>query len=286
MLVKFGALVYSKDDKVVGTIDRLVLDPASGDLKVVAINVGLLLPHDVEAPASALETQADGGVRLSVRAAEVDSFPRFVEERYTSAGIPPVDPAARQATAILLPTGILVEQPFHEEPLVDIEAERQLAQMYSDQDLVNAVLADGSAIRSQDGRHVGALHALDFDPATGHLTRITLRHGRFMSELLDLPAALVAAVDDGVIHLRVTADWLHLWASLEPGMEVWTADRVCLGAITRRDVDALLVSQDGGHRPVRVPMTAVGRISQNRVLLTEDHARALLWMTEEAELSV
>lgn len=286
MLVKFGALVYSKDDKVVGTIDRLVLDPASGDLKVVAINVGLLLPYDVEAPAGVLEAQTGDGVRLSVRATEVDSFPRFVEANYTSAGIPPVEPAGHQAVEILLPTGIIAEYPYHEPALVDVEASRQLAKMYSDQDLANAVVADGSAIRSRDGRHVGALHALDFDLATGHLTRITLRHGRFMSEALDLPAALVAAVDDGVIHLRVTADWLHLWASLEPGMEVWTADRVCLGSIARRDVDSLLVAQDGGHRPVRVPMTAVGRVSQNRVLLTEDHARALLWATEEAELSV
>jgi hypothetical protein len=279
MLLKFGALVRSRDDHVVGTVDRLILDPASGDLKVVAINIGLLLPHDVEAPATAVVESAEDGLRLAIPAEDVHGLPRFIEATYTLAGIPPLESAAGPSGTIVLPTGMLMGQPV-EESLRVTEASRQLALMYSESDLTNAVVADGATIRSRDGQHVGDLHALDFDPATDHLLGITLRHGRLMSELLDLPASVVACVDDGVVHLKVDAEWLHTWAGLEPGLEVWTADRVCLGSIERRLVDSLIVSQDGGHRPLHVPMLAVDHISQNRLLLAEDHARAVLWADE------
>jgi hypothetical protein len=157
------------------------------------------------------------------------------------------------------------------------EIAEHLAQMFSEQDLANAVVGEGSAVRDLHGHTVGYLHEMDFDSQTGHLTRFVMRHGILRGEVATLPAALVARIDDGVVDLRVAAAWLRLWLGSEPGVEVWTNDRVLLGSIDRRDVDALVVTAaDGSHR-VRVPMAAVERLSRNRLILTADYAQTLLW---------
>jgi sporulation protein YlmC with PRC-barrel domain len=276
MRIVFGAPVRSSDGREVGTIDRLILDPATDDLKAIAIRCGGPLQHDIEVPIGAVRPGPDGALRLTTPASRLEQFPPFIESNYTAAPAAYARAAlASDEAAVLI--GSLCASPPRERPPSVVEAGERLVRMFSEQDLANAVVGRGSAVRDRAGRRVGKVGDLTFDDATGHLTGVTIRRGVAAAETLALPAGLVARVDDGVIELTVDAAWLDLWTSLDAGVEVWTSDRARLGEISARSLDHLIVtSPDGRHRTC-VPLTAVGRLSRNRLLLTADHARAVFW---------
>jgi sporulation protein YlmC with PRC-barrel domain len=278
MRLEFGSPVYSCDGQVVGTINRLILDSETEHVKAIALRQGHLLPHDVEVPITALEAGAGGQPRLLVPANQARQFPPFIESNYREATPQEVRLSSDPSPEVLLPASYLyVSVTQGEATPHSRQVAENLAIMFTQHDVEHAIVREGSAVRSSDGQRIGDLHELIFDDETGRLSHVVIRHGVVPRGTLTLPASLVAAVGDGVIELTAPVAWARTWARLEPGIEVWTNDRTCLGAIESREVDHLLVAAtESGHR-VRVPLSAVGRLSQNRLILREDQARAVLW---------
>jgi hypothetical protein len=93
---------------------------------------------------------------------------------------------------------------------------------------------------------------------------------------------MIDRLDDGRVFLNTTAERLAVLAEAGAGCEVWTADRVCLGTAVWRTQDELeVLGPDQVHR-TRVPLTAIDRMSRNRLLLRADHAQTLLWTASTA----
>lgn len=269
MQIVFGTPVVTSDGHEIGTVDRLILDPDSGDLKVVVIRQGRLWRHDVEAPVAAFASDDGGVLRLTLTAAQAAALPRFVESLYTA--------EADNLTARGAVSGIDVAtavDPLYGAAIPDVTAASLSAGadwgvFLTEEHLNNAVVGDGSAVRDPDGHGLGTLRELVFDDAR-RLTRFVLRRGLLGHEVVTLPAALITAIDDGVMTLAVDGAWLESWAGVTIGMEVWTADAVALGTVSAREFDGLTVIGIDGSR-YRVPArVVVGRMDQ---AITLDVAR-------------
>ena len=72
----------------------------------------------------------------------------------------------------------------------------EISAMHLEQDVSNAVIEEGSDVRSQDDETVGSVHRVIFDPATGHPSALVVRKGWLFTEDVELPASLIASVDD------------------------------------------------------------------------------------------
>ena len=212
MRTELGAHVRTSDGQDVGTIDRLILDPASRGVKAVVIRKGVVLPRDVEVPLSALEPGADGAACLRSTAEQVADLPQFDESRYT--GVPPVGyvPLFGYAEAGLywpvsaINAGMPLPPVSAGDPVALSEAPGERSAEARRQDRDNAVLQDGSMVMSRDEQQVGTVQQLVFDTESGQVSHLRVRRGFLFAETFDLPVGLIARVDDDIIHLTAAAD--------------------------------------------------------------------------------
>lgn len=215
MDINLGMHVYTSDDKDIGTVDKLILDPSTDAVKAAVVRKGILLHTDVEVPAETLAASPDGNAHIAYSSDEVDRLPRFDEANYA---IPPVEylpPSGYPLGGVYWPVGYGMAVPLLEVPLVagpvepswtgDSDVDQEIGAALRAQDLENAVIDKGSAVLGRDGEKVGTVHELAFDPTTSALTGLVVHKGLIMGKDTEIPASLIDKVDDGVVYLKVDA---------------------------------------------------------------------------------
>lgn len=207
MDVGLGMSVYTSDGQDVGSIDRLILDPGTNEVKAAVIRKGVFLRHDKEVPYEMMDITSDGDIRLSATAAQVHSLPEFLPGAYTT---PPADyplPAGYPSESVYLPysfgLGGLGATPLGMMP--DNAEAREVRAAWHRQDIENAVIQEGSKVFSREEEQVGEVHQLNFDQHTGVLTHIVVRRGFIFTKDTELPASMIAGVRDGAVTLSISA---------------------------------------------------------------------------------
>ena len=208
MQVELGAKVQTADGKQIGSIDKLILEPDSGDIRAIVVQKGLLFSDDIEINLDGIVGLEDGVVQIRYTERQLNDLPRFFEGSYTT---PPPEHHAMYAdqfgyteSALLWPGGGAASTNtalYGTEAMGDVGDE--ISAMHLEQDVSNAVIEEGSDVRSQDDETVGSVHRVIFDPATGHPSALVVRKGWLFTEDVELPASLIASVDDQVVYLNV-----------------------------------------------------------------------------------
>lgn len=203
-----GAKVMTADDKEIGTIDKLIMEPDSGDVRAIVVRKGLLFHDDIEIDLDGIAGRTQDVVLLRYTERQLDDLPRFYEESYT---LPPPERSAAYAdrfnypeSAFLWPargtasadTGL-----YGREAVGDVGDE--VRAMHREQDFSNAVIDEGSEVRSADDEKVGSVHQVIFDTATRRPSAIVVRKGFLFHEDVELPASMIASVGDHVVYLNV-----------------------------------------------------------------------------------
>jgi uncharacterized protein YrrD len=209
--IELGAKVTTADDKAIGTIEKLILDPDSGDVFSVVVRKGLLFHRDIEIPIDGIVGRQDGATRLQYTEKQLDDLRTFDEGSYTT---PPPERSSEYASGYGYPTASLLwpsswsgpvsGEPYGHEAVGAVGDE--VATMHREQDLSNSVIEEGSTVRSRDGEKVGEVHRLEFDAQTGRPTMLVIRKGFLFTEDIEVPAGLISSVDDDVVYLDVRRD--------------------------------------------------------------------------------
>jgi uncharacterized protein YrrD len=214
MNIEFGAKVLTAEGDDIGTIDKLILDPEGGDLHAIVVRKGLLFGRDIEIPVDAIMERERGAVRIRYAKNQLDELESFYEDSYTT---PPPERSAEYlsgygypASGLLWPSrwsGPVSGEPYGHEAVGAVEDE--VATMHRAQDLSNAVIKEGSDVRSRDGEKVGEVHQLVFDSLTGRPTMLVIRKGFLFTEDVEVPAGLISSVDDDRVYLDARHDELE-----------------------------------------------------------------------------
>jgi sporulation protein YlmC with PRC-barrel domain len=206
MDIPLGTHVHTTDDHDLGTISRVILDPATGDVKTAVVRKDTLLPNEIEVPREALSPGPDGLLRVTCSAEEARDLRRFEKGSYVSPPLDYIAPAGYPVNTVYWPIGMLnapvTTTPNVPEPSDGGVADEIRAALMRE-DMENAVIKAGSAVLSRDGKKIGELQQLHFDDASGRLTRLVVHRGLFRAKEIELPAAVVSGVDDGVITLNI-----------------------------------------------------------------------------------
>jgi sporulation protein YlmC with PRC-barrel domain len=200
MSVQLGAHVRTRDGKDVGSIERLIVEPASGEVKAAVIRKGFILTEDIQIPRSALQEGGEGEARLSYTADEVKELPRFHQADYTAPPAEYVSPFGYPSAALLWPVDYVLPVPTA--PTVP-PAESDEALRQRGVNLDDVVIAQGSDVIARDGEKVGEIHSITFDPPTGRPTKFVIRRGFLFTEDVELPAEAIEHVTDGVVYLQL-----------------------------------------------------------------------------------
>lgn len=211
MQVELGAKVNTADGKEIGTIDKLILEPESGEVKAIVVQKGLLFTRDIEIPLEGIAGQEAGHVRLHATSEQVDDLPRFMEGSYTT---PPPGRVSEYESAYGYPSSAFLwpargpaapaASAYGDEAVGAVGDE--VRALHGEYDLANAITEVGSEVRSRDGEKVGTVRRIVFDTSDGSPTAIVVREGFLFTEDVELPASLISGADDGVIFLDARSD--------------------------------------------------------------------------------
>ena len=207
MAVQLGAHVRTSDDQAVGSIERLIVDPASAEVRAAVIRKGLILTEDIRIPLSALQERPDGELRLSCTADQVKELPRFHDAEYTAPPAGYASPLGYPSAALLWPVDCPLPVPTAGTPRPSLaESDEVLRQRGVDLDKV--VIAQGSDIIDRDGDKVGEIHSVTVDATTGRPTKITIRKGILFTEDVELSADTIERVTDERVYLTLDKEQL------------------------------------------------------------------------------
>jgi sporulation protein YlmC with PRC-barrel domain len=152
--------------------------------------------------------------RIRHTRADLDALPTFYEGSYTT---PPPERSTEYlsgygypAASLLWPSkwsGPVSGEPYGHDAIGAVEDE--VASLHRQQDLGNAVIAEGSTVKSRDGEKLGEVHSLVFDAETARPTKLVIRKGFLFTEDVEVPAGLISSVDDDVVYLDVRHDELE-----------------------------------------------------------------------------
>lgn len=223
MRVELGAHVVTSDGKDVGKIEKLVVDPESGAVRLVVLRKGLILARDVEIRVEELRAGADGRVEVSYTAEQVDRLPEFIEGEYTAPtagyqsplGYPPDSLvwSSGYAPAGVPTAGYDPPQPTLIPEAPDRATAAEIEDFQLNRDLTNAVVAEGDAVLSRDGEKVGEVHSVTVDLETRRPTRLVIRKGFLFTADIELPWTAIDGVDDGKVYLTLAKDEVERAAS-------------------------------------------------------------------------
>ena len=82
--IRIGSPILCGDGREVGEVDRVIVDPKSGELTHLVVRATHLLTHDVVLPISAVRDRGADAVTVTLGVLDLERLPDYVEEEYVS----------------------------------------------------------------------------------------------------------------------------------------------------------------------------------------------------------
>lgn len=201
MQIREGATVVTVDEQDVGRVDRVVIDPRSGDVTHLVVRKGLLLPEDKVVPMAWVATSTEDRVTLREMATALDDLPLFEELHYVS----PEDDETAAGYALPLywyPTVGAAWGGYSGGPppplmVPPVETERNIP-------AGTVPLKEGARVVSADGEEMGEVERIVTDGMRGQVTHFVLGYGLLTHEHKLIPAHWVRRLRENEIELGVS----------------------------------------------------------------------------------
>jgi uncharacterized protein YrrD len=223
MQFRKGANVYTWNNRKVGDIERVVIDPSDREVTHVVVDKGFLFGVDKVVPVSLIDTATEDRVTLREDAGDLQDLPVFEETHYVHADEvdDEAEPAPEDArasywyppmhTAWWAPAGYLgYPGTFgYPQPPYIIQTERHIPEG-------TVALKEGAHVISRDGEHVGDLEEIFTDPQADRATHLLLSEGFLLKERKLVPTNWIERVDEDEIHLSVHSQVVEGLREYEP----------------------------------------------------------------------
>ena len=194
MLFQKNAEVVDANGELVGSLERVVLNPESKLVTDIVIRTGTLFNKaNKVVPVGFIVKTAEDEIVLSHAADEIASLPPLVRQSLGDA-----DRQSANATPVI--HGI---SGLHDPLIVSAPMEQFFTQ--TDQNIPDGTVAikEGARVITADGKHVGNVERVLADAAVDKVTNLEISKGRFVKEWRLIPIKWVTTMGENEIHLRV-----------------------------------------------------------------------------------
>jgi uncharacterized protein YrrD len=217
MQFKKGAGVFTSEDKKVGTIDRVVMDPQTKEITHLVVQKGFLFTEDKVLPLDLVSSATGDRITLQEDVDDVQAFPDFKKTHYIPVSEGEAPTAPEEGDAALLywypPTGMTwwgtpgyVPYP---KPLYVARTERHIPEG-------TVALEEGAKAISKEGEHVGNVERVFTNPKGERATHLVISRGLLLKERKLVPTAWVTRVGEDQIHLTVGSSLLNTLPDYQP----------------------------------------------------------------------
>lgn len=217
--------VYTADGQQVGTIDRVVIDPASKEVSHVVVRQGWLFTEDKVVPTAFIDRATADQVRLRNDVEDLEELPHFEETYYV-----PYDESNSAATNTPAYATGGYARPYYPYPPIGaawpgyygaygaypmgyygagaypgkpyaVETERNIPQG-------SIALKEGANVVDSHGDQVGSVARVFTDDETQQVTHLLIAEGWLFQEKHLVPTYWIRDVTDEEVQLKVDADFL------------------------------------------------------------------------------
>lgn len=218
MQFRDGAGVYTADDKHVGHIERVVIDPVTKEVTHVVIEHGIILTNDKVLPVQLVASATDERVTLKPDITNLDEIPDFQQTHYIG-----VNERERQAMAYpteghatpfygYAPFGTAFYDfpgyigPAAGGPIPNHDYARTTREQIPEN---TTALREGAKVFSSDDQHVGEVERLFIDEGSKKATHLVISQGLFLKSHKLIPINWVKRIMEDSVYLGVQAHTLE-----------------------------------------------------------------------------
>jgi uncharacterized protein YrrD len=196
-----NARVYGSDDRDVGRIDRVVIDPVSSEVTHLVVRKGFLFKVDKVIPIGLVETARVGGVRLKKPVDEMKSLPDFIETHYVPAAPGERgDPSVPESTRALYwypPISIALGEKM------DIYSHAPLKLKEHNIPGFTVALREGAKVFGSDERYIGDVERVYTEPGSDRISHFLVSRGIILKEKKLVPARWARVILEDEVRLAV-----------------------------------------------------------------------------------
>ena len=192
-----GASVLTKNGIEVGSLERVVVNPATNILAGIVVRSGGILKNDEKVvPAHLVADATEDVVLLQEEAGVLESMPPFEQERLiepTGSSDPTPSVPDQPPLIVGAPVmGIPISQP--PEPMTRIE-----------QNIPEGTVAlkEGANVITAEGKHVGNVERILVDPSADEITHMLISKGLLLKEMKLIPMKWVRSLTEDKVQLWV-----------------------------------------------------------------------------------
>ena len=211
-----GSPVYTWDDRDVGRIKRVVLNPVTKEVTHVVIRRGFLFTEDKVVPIGLFLTASEDRAILRKDTQDLKTLPRFEETHYVPIYLPPGHYDAPEMTNGLLwypPIGMSPydTMTFYGAPNILAKRPYQPDQAYTERTEENipedtVAVKEGAKVISADEKHVGNIERVIVDETSDYATHIVISKGLLLKERKLVPILWLKIVHENEVYLGVNHD--------------------------------------------------------------------------------
>jgi uncharacterized protein YrrD len=216
MQFKNNTAVFTSDDREVGKIDRVVLDPRTKEVTHVVVRKGLLFTEDKVVP---IDQIAEAGEERVVLRQDInfETLPDFEENHYIT--LDGEEKPGQYSPAHAQP---MYWYPFQSGQDYQIPAPVPFM-VETERNIPDRTVAvkEGAKVTSADGEHVGNIERVFVDPDTDRVTTFLVSKGLLLKEKMLIPGAWVTGFGEREVKLAVGSKLLEKQSRLlETGQQI------------------------------------------------------------------
>lgn len=216
--------VYGTDDKKLGNVKQVVVDPMNAEVTHIVIEQGFIFTVDKVLPIQYIQRQEDGKLYIDRPADALDL--RDYEATYyvneVSGEVVDQDSIATETTFIP-PTAYYYPPLIANDPgayawgmpgTVGNDPLTMVKRINVPEG--SLVIPEGTNVYSLDDDHVGDVYSVHMDKQNNHLTHFIISQGLLFKDYKMIPTFWIEEVNQDGIHLAVSTEQLKALPAFEP----------------------------------------------------------------------
>lgn len=192
------ATILAEDGRKVGTLERVVVNPATNVITDVVVRTGgLFSPEEKVVPVELIVETSENKILLHEAAGDLKGFPAFEEDRIVN------ETGNRDGSSDGSLPSIAVGYPVTAAPVMQVSGEKIITRKEQNIPEGTVALKEGAAVLSADDKHVGKVERVLVEPLMDQITHFVISSGLFAKESKLIPIRWVMRVGEDAVHLRV-----------------------------------------------------------------------------------
>jgi uncharacterized protein YrrD len=201
---RIGRPVVAEDGQA-GTLDRLIFDPVTDQVRGLVVREAGLLPNDVVVPLNRVLSADEKEVRVRGTVEEIAGLEGFSHAQFTEppeAWLPPPD-LAMGSSAFLFPVSPYAVGAFAPTTPITVPAD----EVEEEKPPGSVDLSADTVVNCTDGL-AGTVDRVLTEGGTDRVTHLIVRRGALIVRDIMAPAELIASTDEETVQLSISQEEL------------------------------------------------------------------------------